>query len=446
MWGMSLRGLFGLALLLVAGCTSSPPEPGSAEAPLPEGAAADVDRAVRDVVAFIGEPTNPVDPEVFTAIAAHDDERLAWVLADMGQFVFRGEAFDALLAAGNEITGGDHGIRTWWKGMSDQLIADDVAAPPGYLGWKRSLLGAVDVTWLAFLDDPSADVDWRLVTFGGVLADSRPFGSPETCSCIPALDDPPAVSATEGDWYPDHRVVLGVEIAGESRAYPLNILEIHELVNDELGDRRFSLTYCTLCRSGVAYYVDDLPEGVEPPVLRTSGLLRRSNKLVYDRETDSYFNQFTGEAISGPLAEAGIVLPRITVVTSTWADWRADHPDTTLMAGKDGNGPNYPLDPLGDRDAAGPIFPIGPVDDTLLASQAVVGAIGDDGTAVAFVRADALAALEAGDEVALGDVRAVADGSGLRLVDGEGDEVASSQATWFAWSQTFPDTALWPES
>ncbi|MEL7156653.1 MAG: DUF3179 domain-containing (seleno)protein [Actinomycetota bacterium] len=411
--------------------------------PLPDGAAADVDRAVRDVAAFIGEPTNPVDPAVFGAVAAHGDERLAWVLADMGQFVFRGEAFDALLAAGTELTGGEYTIRTWWKGMSDELIADDVPAPPGYLEWKRRLLGAVDVTWLAFLDDPSAQVDWRLVTFGGVLADTRPFGSPETCSCIPALDDPPAVPAADGDWYPDHRTVLGVSIDGESRAYPLNILEIHELVNDELGGRRFSLTYCTLCRSGVAYYVDDVPAGVEPPVLRTSGLLQRSNKLVFDRESDSYFNQFTGTAISGPLAEAGVVLPRITVVTSTWADWQAAHPETSLMAGKDGNGPNYPLDPLGDRDAGGPIFPIGDVDDTLLASTTVVGVVDADGSAIAFPRAAALAALDAGEPVVLDGVMAVADGSGLRLVDGDGKDLASSEASWFAWSQTFPNTALW---
>ena len=419
---------------------SAPPE---AATPLPDGADLAVERAIDDVIAMIGESTNPVDPAVFDDLAAFDDIRLAWVVADLAQFVFRGEAFDALLGSANELTDGDYTARTVWKGMSDQLIADDVEAPPGYVQWKQKLLTAVDITWIHFFNDADADLDWRLVTFGGVLADTRPYGSTETCSCIAALDEPPAVPAEEGDWYPGHRTVFGIEIDGETRAYPLNIMEVHELVNDELGGRQISLTYCTLCRSAVAFFVDDLPDGSQPPVLRTSGLLRRSNKLVFDRETDSLIDQFTGEALSGPLREQGVTLNRLSVVTSSWDEWRAAHPETTFMSGKDGNGVNYPLDPLGDRDAGGPIFPIGDVDDTLFASQAVVGAVLDDGTTVAFPVDAAIERLQAGEVVALNGAEARLDGSGIRLVDAAGADLASSQANWFAWSQTFPTTSLW---
>ena len=113
------------------------------------------------------------------------------------------------------------------------------------------------------------------------------------------------------------------------------------------------------------------------------------------------------------------------------------------MAGKSGNGPNYPLDPLGDRDAGGPIFPIGDVDPTLLASQMVVGTILDDGTTIAFVRDDAIEALERGEAVTLDGVTASRDGSGLRLTAEDGTVLASSEASWFAWSQRFPASTLW---
>ena len=395
-------------------------------------------------MANIGERTNPIDPTVFDGIAEHDDPRLLWIIADIGQFVFRGEPFDRLLVAANSISGGDYTQRTLWKGLSDQLIADDTPAPPGYVAWKQQLLTAVDVSWIHPFNDDQAEIDWRLVTFGGVLADTRPFGSDETCSCIPALDNPPWVPAADGDWYPDHRVVFGLEINGEARAYPLNIMEAHELVNDTLGDRQISLTYCTLCRSATAFFVDELPADITPPVLRTSGLLRRSNKLILDRETNSLIDQFSGTAISGPQREAGLALERITVVTSTWESWRTAHPGTTLMAGKSGNGPNYPLNPLEDRDAGGPIFPIGDVDDTLLASERVLGTLAL-GEPIAFVVADAREALRDGDTVEFAGARAVLDGSGVRLVDAEGNDLASTQANWFAWSHRFPTTRLWQE-
>ena len=180
-------------------------------------------------------------------------------------------------------------------------------------------------------------------------------------------------------------------------------------------------------------------------MLRTSGLLQRSNKLVFDQRTFSLIDQFTGEALSGPLAEAGLVLPRVTVVTSRWDEWRAAHPDTTFMTGKDGGGADYPIDPLEGRDAEGPIFPIGSFDDRLPARQLVVGVVdaGGDRTPVAFVVDDLVAALEAGRAVEHRGVSVVADGSGFRLVDADGEDLASSQANWFAWIQRFPDTDLW---
>jgi hypothetical protein len=426
----------GAAVLISACAAVETPEP------LPEGAERAIDRAVTDTAHFIGEATNPLDPALYAALATYDDPRIGWVVLDLGQFVYRGEPLEGLVATANRLMGEDYTPGGFWLGLGNRLITDDVPAPPGLVAWKRELYGAANPTFVHLVDE-SADVDWRHVTFGGVHPDDRPFGSTDTCFCIPALDLPPSVPAAEGDWYPDELPVLGIEVNGEARAYPLNIMEAHELVNDELGGRPISLTYCTLCRSAVAFALDELPEGVERPVLRTSGLLQRSNKLVFDRETYSLIDQFTGEALSGPLAEVGVVLPRLTVVTSSWQEWRAAHPDTTLMAGKNGNGPNYPLDPLGDRDARGPIFPIGAVDDTLFASQQVVGTILEDGSTVAFAIDELEEAVAAGITVTHRGVTVVADGSGFRLVDDKGRDLRSSEATWFAWSQHFATTDLW---
>ena len=109
--------------------------------------------------------------------------------------------------------------------------------------------------------------------------------------------------------------MFGVEVDGEARAYPKNIMEVHEVVNDTLGGHRLGIPYCTLCGSAQAYLTDNLPNGLEQPVLRTSGLLTRSNKVMYDLNTFSVFNTFTGRAVSGPFREQGVV--QLTVVVNT---------------------------------------------------------------------------------------------------------------------------------
>ena len=173
--------------------------------------------------------------------------------------------------------------------------------------------------------------------------DERLHATPEArClrGCIPAIDDPAVTDAAGGDWYPDERLVFGLVINGEARAYPKNMMEVHEMVNDTLGGRRFGMPYCTLCGSAQAYFTDDV-EGFSP-VLRTSGLLARSNKFMYDRSTWSAVDTFTGEALSGPLHEAGVALTPVAVVTSTWGDWKREHPETTILD----RFRAYPLDPF----------------------------------------------------------------------------------------------------
>jgi hypothetical protein len=164
---------------------------------------------------------------------------------------------------------------------------------------------------------------------------------------------------------------------------------------------------------------------------------------MYDLRTRSVFDTFTGRAISGPLHRRGVRLPRITVVTSTWGEWKRAHPRTRIVPRDGGIGRSYPLDPLGGRDDNGPIFPVGDVDPRLPVQAKVVGVIAPDGSPVAFPADVARAALARGERVELEGIELVRDGGGLRARVSGGDDVAAHEAFWFAWSQFHPETALW---
>ena len=263
--------------------------------------------------------------------------------------------------------------------------------------------------------------------------------------CIPALDDPAVTDADGGDWYDDDKIIFGLSINGDARAYPKNIMEIHEMVIDTVGGTRIGMPYCTLCGSAQAYDLDSVPDGVERPLLRTSGLLTRSNKVMYDLNTWSIFDTFTGEAVSGPLREAGVSLEMVSVVVSTWGSWKQEHPNTTIVARDGGIGREYAEDPLRGRDDNGPIFPIGEVDERLPVQEQVLGVELADGRFVAFPAAEASAQLAAGEVVVFDNIEVFAEGGGLRA-EVDGAEVPTHQSFWFAWSQFHPGTDLWSSS
>ncbi|MGH2954656.1 MAG: DUF3179 domain-containing (seleno)protein [Solirubrobacterales bacterium] len=400
---------------------------------------------------LLGSATEGVfDREALDAVARSGDARLAWLVSDLLRFISGGDEQDALVSAFAELSEVDLGddprfAQDPWRTITDHLIAWDLPAPPGYRERKAELFLEIEPKWAPFFADSDSEIDWRLVSWGGVLIDDRPEGDPDPCprSCIPALDDPPLTPASEGEWYPDERTVFGVAVGGEAVALPKNIMEVHEMVNLTIGGRRLGIPYCTLCGSAQAYLLDSVPAGVERPVLRTSGLLSRSNKVMYDLNSQSVLDTFTGRALSGPLADAGVTLEQTGVVASTWREWRRAHPETEIVAEDGGIGREYPVDPLGGRDDEGPIFPVGDVDPRLPVQENVVGAIAPGGTPVAFPVAEAVAAVREGERVAAEGVEAVADGDGLRMRTAGGRELPSHQAFWFAWSQFHPDTALW---
>ena len=398
---------------------------------------------VRDALASIMPSLQqrrfPID--AVRTIGRSGDGRLLWYVYDLLRHATR-DSLPVVVDAFEELSGAELPGEPFTT-MGDRVLAWDLPAPPDYRLLKRDLFLLIEPRWAPFFDDEDSAIDWRLVGWGGVFIDDRPDATAgQVCprGCIPALDQPAVTDAEGGSWYPDDDLVFGIVIGQQARAYPKNIMEVHEMVNDTLGGRRLAIPYCTLCLSAQAYFTDDV-EGFRP-LLRTSGLLSRSNKFMYDVTTFSAVDTFTGEAISGPLLDASVKLNQTTVVTSTWGAWRAAHPDTTIIAEDGGIGRRYPTNPLRGRDDAGPIFPVGDVDPRLGVHDVVLGVIDADGTPVAFPVGSTRLALEAGEEVALAGVALQSDSGGLRaFIDGA--EIPAHEAFWFAWSQFHPLTLLW---
>ena len=374
-------------------------------------------------------------------IAQSGDPRLAWYISDLLRFVTSAEFNGVLSSVASELLGKDMSGQNVWGKVTDHLIAWDIPAPPDYLETKRVLYTTVLPGWDKIFVE--GDIDWRLVSWGGVLIDDRPYDTTdEACNCIPAADNPEVSSAEAATWLDDDDIVFGIEVNGEYRAYPRQIMEVREMVNDTLGGRDLGIPYCTLCGAAQAYFTDDVPSGVERPILRTSGLLSRSNKVMYDRVTYSVFDTFLGTALTGPLK--GVQLKQATVVTTDWKTWKTAHPETTVLLERYalGRDPDF----RNTRDANGPIFPVGDVDPRLPVHEDIIGIVTASGTPVAFQRSKALIALRAGEEIGLDNVRLELDAGGIKAVGVDGADLGSHQAFWFAWSQFYPETKLWPES
>ncbi|MEM8818326.1 MAG: DUF3179 domain-containing (seleno)protein, partial [Pseudomonadota bacterium] len=330
-------------------------------------------------------------------IAASGDPRLAWIISDMMRFTWRQSFDNALAEAAAKLLQIEFQSHRRWGEVTDHLIAWDIPSYPGYLEAKRAIFTNFVPGWERIFIE--GDIDWRLVSWGGVPIDNRAYDTTnEPCNCIPASDNPEVSSAEEATWLKDDDIVFGIEVNGEYRAYPRRIMEVREMVNDTLGGRDLGIPYCTLCGAAQAYFTDDVPDGVERPILRTSGLLIRSNKVMFDLNTYSVFDTFLGNAVTGPLSEKKVQLKQASVVTTDWGTWKKEHPETTVLVERLALGRDF--DFRSGRDANGPIFPVGDVDPRLSVHEDVIGVVTASGEPVAFQRSTAFLALKDGQEIA----------------------------------------------
>lgn len=206
-----------------------------------------------------------------------------------------------------------------WPDWMEWLGQQDFTPHPAYQAYKAHLYRILDPEignyfatknrFLIRLDE---------VVWGGVKKDG-----------IPALDNPEMIAAEDAGYLSDSDAVFGLSVNGEHHAYPLRILNWHEMLNIEIGGAAISLSYCTLCGAAVPYLgkVDSVTY-----TFGSSGLLYRSNKLMYDRQTNSLWSSLTGKPISGELVDQSIQLKIHPVVRTSWREWRKQHPDTRVLS------------------------------------------------------------------------------------------------------------------
>lgn len=186
---------------------------------------------------------------------------------------------------------------------------------------------------------------------------------------IPALTRPELVSAAEADWLmPDDRVI-GVTVKGEARAYPIAILNWHEIINDRIGAQPIVVTYCPLCGTGMVFSASINDQVMEFGV---SGLLFQSDVLLYDRASESLWSQIWMEALTGSFK--GASLTQIVADHTSWGDWRSRHPSTTVLSRETGYQRDYSRNPYAGYELQRRLyFPVDNRDDSIHPKDWVLG-------------------------------------------------------------------------
>lgn len=376
-----------------------------------------------------------------------------------------------------------------WPAWIEWYGGTDFVPPPGFTSWKGELLGEIDREFANFLkDEHPSRIRVEEIQWGGVRVDG-----------IPALDQPAMIPADLAVYLQPDEAVFGLVINGDVRAYPLRIMDWHEMANDTVGGVPVSIAYCTLCGAAIAY--DGRASDGNTYDFGSSGFLFRSNKLMYDRQTRTLWNQLTGEPVLGELADDEVTLDFFPIVLTTWADWQAQHPDTLVLDPETGfNRPYEPGAAYADYFASPELmFPVWNrsatfedkdqvyamrlegipkayeldalaaeqvVNDTLAGTNLVLvstrGIVNVSGRSVrqnrdrAYTAGSEVRAYERGDYqfAPTADPDVVSDEQGQRwqvteeaLVNENGDtlpRLSGHLAYWFGWYSFFPNTLVYP--
>ena len=202
---------------------------------------------------------------------------------------------------------------------------------------------------------------------------------------IPSIDNPKfAPVSDDPDWLADREPVIALQIGGDARAYPLQIMTWHEIVNDIVGGEPVIVTFCPLCNSAIAF---ERRMGNTINSFGVSGLLRYSDLIMYDRDTDSWWQQLLGEAIVGKLT--GTRLPQVPASIISWADFRENYPDGQVLTRDTGFTRQYGRNPYTGYDDidSSPFLFVGPEDGRLRPVERVAAVeLGGESVAYPFLK------------------------------------------------------------
>lgn len=258
---------------------------------------------------------------------------------------------------------------------------------------------------------------------------------------IPSLDYPEFLTAAEADYLKPKDRILGLQIDGIARAYPIRVLNYHEIVNDAFGGRAVVVTYCPLCLSGMAF---DAKVGGNRLEFGVSGLLFHSDVLLYDRQTGSLWSQIMQTAISGKMK--GTKLEAMPMTHTTWRDWLLRHPETEVLSDRTGYRRNYRVDPYpAYRRDSRLFFPVAAEDDRYPRKSIVLG-LEVDGRFKAYpFRELDKSPPSFTDEFEGRRFEILYDRKNetARVIAENGEEWASLISYWFAWYAFHPDTEVY---
>ena len=258
---------------------------------------------------------------------------------------------------------------------------------------------------------------------------------------IPAIDTPHFIAASRADFLQADDRVMGVFLNGEARAYPIRIMNWHEIVNDNIKGQAIVVTFCPLCGSGVVYEANI--NGI-PYQFGVSGLLYNSDVLLYDRQTESLWSQILAKGISGKN-----VNKKLTIIPSaftTWSDWKKKYPKTRVLSTTTGFNRDYSRSPYGQYDTNSTVyFPVAFKSKKYHPKERVLG-VSINGKHKVYPFSE-LAKTRGGvyqDELAGRKIRIefnaqTRDG---QIKDEAGNILPSINTYWFAWYAFHPDSLI----
>ncbi len=258
---------------------------------------------------------------------------------------------------------------------------------------------------------------------------------------IPSIDNPEFIPAAEARFLRSKDRVIGVHRNGVAKAYPIKILNWHEIVNDSFADEPVLISYCPLCNTGMVFAVGHAEVTF---TFGVSGLLYNSDVLLYDRQTGSLWSQIMSKAIAGPLK--GVTLPAIPARHTTWRDWREQYPDSVVLSRNTGFRRDYGKSPyLGYATSRKLFFGVTQESTAYRRKELVLGvALDGQYKAYPFGELEEHGAPRFLDEFAgqTLTVEWLARDRTARLFSQDGEELASVLAYWFAWYAFHPNTEV----